>query len=152
MVKNNKVSEQDVNDAVVASTAQKIGEKTAVVVLTLKNGFEVVGVSSCVDAANYDHKIGVELATKKAIDKVWELLGYRLQDRLHEWGLTGTEEQVKADGRLYAGEQYQTHPELLTGFKEVPQFEASQLVASQTDFVETEKSESGDKLEDPSAA
>lgn len=60
----------------------KIGEKTTVVLLTLRNGFEVVGTSACVDAAGYDHELGKKYARERAISKVWELEAYVLQSTL----------------------------------------------------------------------
>lgn len=60
----------------------KMGQKTCVVVCTLPSGFEVVGTGSCVDPANYDHETGVQIAKKKIEDKLWELLGYVLQNQL----------------------------------------------------------------------
>jgi hypothetical protein len=62
----------------------KLGNKTTCVLLALKNGFEVVGFSACVDPANYNHEVGVGYARKRAIDKIWELEGYLLQSKLAE--------------------------------------------------------------------
>lgn len=53
-------------------------------VLVLKNGFTVTGESACVSAANFDAGIGRNLAYAKARDKVWQLEGYLLKQRLHE--------------------------------------------------------------------
>lgn len=60
-----------------------VGEKTTVVVLILQNGFEVVGTSACVHADKYDHEVGKIYARKRAVDKVWELAGFKLQADLH---------------------------------------------------------------------
>lgn len=57
----------------------KGGQKTTIVVATLKNGFEVVGTSACVDPLDYVHEIGIANAKKRIIEKVWELLGFLLQ-------------------------------------------------------------------------
>jgi hypothetical protein len=57
--------------------------RTTICVLVLRNGFTVVGTSACVSSENFDAEIGKKLAREKAIDKVWELLGYALRDRLH---------------------------------------------------------------------
>lgn len=51
-------------------------------VLVLKNGFTVTGQSACVSAANYDPKIGEEIAYKNAFEQIWPLMGYALADRL----------------------------------------------------------------------
>ena len=72
---------QEIIDASIAAELDyKLGEKTTVVLLQLVNGFEVVGTSACVDPANYDHEVGKKYARERAITKVWELEGYKLQD------------------------------------------------------------------------
>lgn len=53
--------------------------KTTVCILTLKNGFEVVGTSGVVDKLRFDEELGKKYAHKNAMEKVWELEGYRLQ-------------------------------------------------------------------------
>lgn len=58
--------------------------KTTVCVLTLVNDFEVTGTSAPVDRANFDEEIGKKYAREKAIDKMWELEGYRLQWELFQ--------------------------------------------------------------------
>lgn len=52
-------------------------------VLVLANGFHVVGESACADAANFDEEIGKKIARDKAFEKIWELEGYLLRERLH---------------------------------------------------------------------
>lgn len=74
-----RVTEDMVNGFILNATASKVGLKTTVVVLSLANGFEVVGHSSCVDPANYDHDLGTKLAMQRAKDHVWMLLGFLLQ-------------------------------------------------------------------------
>lgn len=57
--------------------------KQTVCCLTLKNGFTVIGESACVDPANFDETIGKEIAKKDAINNMWMLEGYRLQNELY---------------------------------------------------------------------
>lgn len=57
-------------------------------VLRLRNGFTVTGESACVSAKNFDPEIGRSIAREKAVDKVWQLLGFRLADALSGKGLT----------------------------------------------------------------
>lgn len=57
----------------------KIGKKTTICLLTLKTGFEVVGTSGVVDPKKFDFEIGKEIARKNAVEKIWEIEGYRLQ-------------------------------------------------------------------------
>lgn len=52
-------------------------------VLTLRNGAKVSGVNyGSVSAANFDPLVGREYARANAIEKVWELEGYLLRERL----------------------------------------------------------------------
>lgn len=76
------LTEQDILDSIESEQIYDLGKKTTAVVLTLKNGFEVVGISTCVDSANYKQEVGAEYARKRAIDKVWKLEGHVLQDKL----------------------------------------------------------------------
>lgn len=57
--------------------------KTTVCILTLTNGFEVIGTSAPVDKSNFDLEVGSKYAKEKAIDKIWELEGYRLQWKIN---------------------------------------------------------------------
>lgn len=56
--------------------------KQCVVVAQLPNGFTIVGESACVDPRNYDEDIGYELALKRIESKIWELEGYKLQNKM----------------------------------------------------------------------
>lgn len=53
-------------------------------ILTLKNGFFVTGESACLDISNYDQEIGKKIAFERALNKIWELEGYLLKQRLFE--------------------------------------------------------------------
>ena len=75
----NNVTEEYLKSVIVNEEYVKLGIKTTVCLLTLKNGFEVVGQSACVDSSNFDEKIGKELAYSNAFNKIWELEGYKLQ-------------------------------------------------------------------------
>lgn len=56
--------------------------KVMVCELTLRNGFTVRGESATVSKANFDHEIGQHISRANAHNKVLELEGYLLQDRL----------------------------------------------------------------------
>lgn len=53
-------------------------------VLTLKNGFIVIGEAAPASPANFDGDLGRKIAKQKAIDKVWPLMGYALKQRLYD--------------------------------------------------------------------
>lgn len=52
--------------------------------LTLVNGYTVIGTSSCVSADNFNQEIGNKIAKENAREKIWELEGYLLKQRLYE--------------------------------------------------------------------
>lgn len=58
--------------------------KTTICILTLKNGFTVRGESSCVDPSNFKKAEGEKYSRQAAIEKIWPLLGFRMQDKWHE--------------------------------------------------------------------
>ena len=60
----------------------KLTERLTVCVITLKNGFELTGESSCVSADNYNKEIGEKISFENARNKIWELEGYLLKENL----------------------------------------------------------------------
>ena len=60
-----------------------MGDRTTVVRCVLRNGFEIVEASSCVDPKNYSEKMGTEICMGKIKDKIWKLLGFLLQTAWH---------------------------------------------------------------------
>ncbi len=86
MNKDSKVTLEQVEATIVKEEVVTLGVKTTAVVLTLRNGFEVVATSAAVSAENYDPVLGEVIARKRAIDKVWELEGYVLQTMLASYG------------------------------------------------------------------
>jgi hypothetical protein len=61
--------------------------RTTICQITMANGFTVRGESSCVDINNFNKSIGEKVAWENALDKIWLLEGYRLQQRRFEAGL-----------------------------------------------------------------
>ena len=53
-------------------------------VIVLKNGFTVTGESACVSPDNFDAEIGKKIAYQNAREKIWELEGYLLKQKLYE--------------------------------------------------------------------
>lgn len=74
-----KLHQSDIDNFIKNVTSTKLGEKTTVVQVELLNGFIITESSSCVDLANYDHELGTKIATDRAKNKIWELLGFVLQ-------------------------------------------------------------------------
>lgn len=51
-------------------------------VLTLKNGFTIVGKSACASPENYDAELGHKIARDDARKQIWALEGYALKNAL----------------------------------------------------------------------
>jgi len=70
-------------DAVIVGESYTVlpSGKAMVCEITLRNGFTVRGESACVSNENFNFDIGAGIAHKNARDKIWELEGYRLQER-----------------------------------------------------------------------
>ncbi|BCT30297.1 Gp49 family protein [Bacillus velezensis] len=69
---------------VLASHSARLGMKTTVVCLTLDNCYEVVGTSTCGDVNEYDRETAVYWATKDALQKVGDIVGYVKQSELQK--------------------------------------------------------------------
>lgn len=66
----------DFDSLIERSEIFKVGKKTTVGVFTLKNGYEFVTYSSCVEESMYDQNKGEKLCISKAKDKIAELEAY----------------------------------------------------------------------------
>lgn len=53
-------------------------------ILTVENGFTLIGKSAPASAANFDADLGRKLAYEDAIRQIWPLMGYALRQKLHE--------------------------------------------------------------------
>jgi len=51
-------------------------------VITLKNGFTLVGKSACASPENFDLEIGGKIARDDAREQIWALEGYLLRSKL----------------------------------------------------------------------
>lgn len=58
--------------------------KVMVCELTLTNGFTVRGEAATVSKANFNEEIGRKISFQNARDRIWELEGYLLQEKLFQ--------------------------------------------------------------------
>ena len=58
--------------------------RTVICQLTLQNGFTVDGKSACVSKENFNQEIGNKIARTNAREKIRELEGYLLKQKLFE--------------------------------------------------------------------
>lgn len=82
--KETSVTEEKLESVISNEDYIKIGKKTTICCLTLKNGYEIIGVSACVDSNNFDLEKGKYWARKEAINQIWKLEGYNLASNLME--------------------------------------------------------------------
>ena len=50
--------------------------------LTLKNGYTVIGESACASPENFNAELGRKIARENAKNKIWSLEGYLLKSKL----------------------------------------------------------------------
>lgn len=74
----------DLIDATIADEMYHVFGDTCLTVccLVLKNGFTVTGESACASPENFDAEIGRSIARANARDKIWQLEGYLLKEKL----------------------------------------------------------------------
>ncbi len=63
---------------------QKALAVLTICILVLNNGFIVTGESACASPEDFDKEIGRKVARRNAVNKIWELEGYLLKQRLAE--------------------------------------------------------------------
>lgn len=80
-----RVTTADVDHAIVGETYTVLPSgRTTICELTLRNGFTVRGESSCVSIENFDAEIGRRISREDARQKIWQLEGYLLRERLFQ--------------------------------------------------------------------
>ena len=52
--------------------------------LTLANGYTVLGESACASPENFNAELGRKIARQNAVNKIWSLEGYLLKQSLYE--------------------------------------------------------------------
>ena len=86
-----KVSDFRVTEDMICSKIKNIdftvmpSGKAVVCEITLENGFTVRGESAVVDPANFILEIGQNIAFTHAVDKIWEVEGYLMQERKYQY-------------------------------------------------------------------
>lgn len=85
-----KISDFRVTEDMICSKIKNIdftvmpSGKAVVCEITLENGFTVRGESAVVDPANFVLEIGQNIAFSHAVDKIWEVEGYLMQERKYQ--------------------------------------------------------------------
>lgn len=82
----------------------QLGEKTTICLLTLPNGYEVVGSSACVNPEDYSWELGCEYAKQDAYNKIEVLKAFSDQTtlKLQSMGLVSDDIDREMDIARYA--------------------------------------------------
>lgn len=84
--KGDFVKTEDIEKLLAACKFQyfhKVFDKVTVVIAKLPNGFTITESSGCVNPDNYSYEIGEENCKQRIKQRLWELEGYALQDRIY---------------------------------------------------------------------
>ena len=73
-----------IDETIEKESYHRLTDVLTVCVLTLRNGFIVIGENACVSPENYNEEIGNKIARENARDKIWVLEGYLLKQKLYE--------------------------------------------------------------------
>ena len=85
----NSLSVEFIESVVEGAIFKQIDDTTTTLcILTLKNGYVVVGQSACIDKNVFEFEVGKQIAYEDAFGKIWELEGYLLAQRRFEAGIT----------------------------------------------------------------
>lgn len=80
-----KVTKDGIEEKIAAvDYLQPPGMTLTICILTMQNGFTVVGKSAAASPENFDKAIGERVAYDDAFRQVWALEGYLLREQLHE--------------------------------------------------------------------
>lgn len=83
----NRVTIEHINSKIVSESYTKLPSgKVLVCELILENGFSVRGEAAVVDPLNFNMEIGKKISRENAVDKIWQLEGYLLQEKLYKEG------------------------------------------------------------------
>lgn len=75
-----KLTKEDLEALVEKVEYARFGDTLTVCVLTLKNKFNLVGKSACIDKKIFDETTGKQVAYDDAFRQIWELEGYKYKE------------------------------------------------------------------------
>lgn len=79
-----RVTPQQIEEKIKDCQFHRLTNVLTVCILTLENGYTVIGESACASPSNYNKEIGERVARDNATNKVFELEGYLLKQKLFE--------------------------------------------------------------------
>lgn len=80
-----RITPEDLENVIVSEQYHVFPNTTfTACLLTLKNGYTVLGESACASPANFNAELGRKIARDNAKNKIWALEGYLLRQNLYE--------------------------------------------------------------------
>lgn len=89
-----KVTEDRINEVIKSVDYFKLTGVMTACVITLVNGFEILGKSACASPENFDEETGRDLAFQDARRQIWAFEGYLLKQWLAMEATAEAEEEV----------------------------------------------------------
>lgn len=83
----NTVTLEGITAKIVSETYTTLPSKKVLVCeLVLENGFSVRGEAAVVDPQNFNLEIGKKISKSNAVNEIWQLEGYLLQEQIYQKG------------------------------------------------------------------
>jgi len=79
-----RITPSHIESVIMIGIYHRLTDVLTVCVLTLRNGFVVTGESACASPENYNEEIENRVALENAREKIWQLEGYLLKERLYQ--------------------------------------------------------------------
>lgn len=80
-----KVTQEHIESLIVSETYTVLPSgKVMICELILKNGFSVRGEAAVVSIVNFNFETGKTISRRNAVDKIWPLEGYLLQEKIFQ--------------------------------------------------------------------
>lgn len=73
------ITREQLEELIHSTIYTRQGRKTTICVFILKNKFEIVGTSACVNPSDFDEEIGRQAAYEDAFKKLWDYEAYHRQ-------------------------------------------------------------------------
>ena len=74
----NKLSQDYLESLIKTQEYKLISDRSVLCMITMTSGFQIHGISSVMDANNFDFGTGCAIAYENAFNKLWELESYHI--------------------------------------------------------------------------
>jgi len=85
-------------EASILNTKFIVDRTLTICIMTLHNGYTIVGKSACADPSNFQEDLGQRLSRADAVNQIWPLMGFELKARMYRDDRLVSEALVKPSG------------------------------------------------------